>query len=433
MGLHCARTPLAKALIIAAPQSGSGKTLVTLGLIRALRNAGHTVASAKIGPDYIDPQFHSAASGQSCINLDPWAMGSAVCAALLQNDCDITIVEGVMGLFDGPDGAAGSTADLAAELNLPVVLVIDCAHQAQSVAALVQGFIAHRTDVRIAGLFLNRVKSDRHSALLRAALVACGIPIVGQLRHNDSFHMPSRHLGLVQARENQSLETFLETAASGVARETFLDKLFEIATPLTNHDGLTQSILPPLAQTIAIANDEAFSFVYPHVLKSWQSAGATLSFFSPLNDEAPGPCDAVFLPGGYPELNAGKLAANQTFMGHMRQFPGLIYGECGGYMTLGDGLVDAAGQRHAMLGLLALETSFAKRTLHLGYRKLGSLGGPFPKALRGHEFHYATTLLEGEGEHLFAAETANGKALPPMGLRRGKVMGSFAHIISVAP
>jgi cobyrinic acid a,c-diamide synthase len=433
MGRLCVRTRLAKALIVAAPHSGSGKTLVTLGLIRALKNAGHHVASAKVGPDYIDPQFHSAASGEACVNLDPWAMGSEACAALLNNEADITIIEGVMGLFDGPEGARGSTADLAANLGMPVLLVIDCAHQAQSIAALVKGFATLRNDMTIAGLFLNRVKSDRHAAILRASLDNCGIPIVGQLRHNDSFHMPSRHLGLVQAMENQALETFLETAAAGVARETFLDKLFQIATPLTNQSPVTRHLLPPLAQNMAIASDEAFSFIYPHVLKAWHAAGATLQFFSPLKNEAPPHADAIYLPGGYPELHAGKLAANTTLMAGLRQFPGTIYGECGGYMTLGESLTDAHGVSHAMAGLLPLETSFATRKLHLGYRQLTALGGPLPKQLRGHEFHYATIVREGEGDRLFDATTANGTSLPTMGLRRGHVMGSFAHIICVAP
>lgn len=433
MALLCARTRLAKALIVAAPHSGSGKTLVTLGLIRALKNAGHRVASAKVGPDYIDPQFHSAASGEACVNLDPWAMGTAACASLLQNEADITIIEGVMGLFDGPEGAAGSTADLAADLGLPVLLVVDCAHQAQSIAALVEGFVSHRPDVNIAGLFLNRIKSDRHAAILHAALAKCDMPVVGQLRHNDSFHMPSRHLGLVQAMENQSLAQFLEIAAAGVARETFLDKLFQIATPIPNQAGKPLCLLPPLGQNTAIASDSAFSFVYPHLLKNWHNAGATLSFFSPLNDEAPPQADAVYLPGGYPELHAGKLAANSKFLDGLRRFDGLIYGECGGYMTLGEMLTDAHGTQHAMAGLLPLHTSFATRKLHLGYRQLKALAGPFPASLRGHEFHYASVVSEGAADRLFEAQTANGTALPAMGLRRGNVMGSFAHIISVAP
>ena len=424
---------MAKALIVAAPHSGSGKTLVTLGLLRALRNAGHKVASCKVGPDYIDPQFHAAATGRACFNLDPWAMGSSACATLLKSDADITIIEGVMGLFDGPEGAKGSTADLAADLGLPVLLVIDCAHQAQSVAAVVEGFARHRPDVQIAGLFLNRIKSDRHAAILHAALAESGIPLVGQMRQNDSFHMPSRHLGLVQALENQGLESFLEAAAAGVARETKLDNLFQIANPATNQTGNELVLLPPLAPSIAIARDEAFSFAYPHLLESWRKAGAALSFFSPLNDEAPAQAGAIFLPGGYPELHAGRLAANTRFLDSLRSADALIYGECGGYMTLGETLTDARGETHRMAGLLPLATSFASRKLHLGYRRLTSHGGPFPKQLCGHEFHYASIISEGDADRLFEATTANGTALPHMGLRRGKVIGSFAHIISVAP
>jgi cobyrinic acid a,c-diamide synthase len=427
------RMRLARALVIAAPHSGSGKTLVTLGLLRALRNAGHTIASAKVGPDYIDPQFHAAASGAPCVNLDPWAMGLNACATLLHETNATVIIEGVMGLFDGPDGAKGSTADLAAGLGLPIILVIDCSHQAQSVAALVQGFAHFRPDVAIAGLFLNRVKSDRHATLLHEALGPLGIPVIGQLRHDDSLCMPSRHLGLVQAIENQQLEAFLASAASGVTRETKLDKLFQFATNPTNQSENTLTAWPPLGQTIAIARDEAFSFAYPHVLSGWKKAGAELSFFSPLANQAPEPTHSVFLPGGYPELHAGRLSSNTVFMEGLRNHKGLIYGECGGYMTLGAGMVDAAGTRHKMAGLLPLETSFQKRKLHLGYRQLTSHDPHLPKLLRGHEFHYATVLQEGSLPRLFDATTAANVDLPAMGLRKGKVMGSFAHIISVAP
>jgi cobyrinic acid a,c-diamide synthase len=428
---------LAKALVIAAPSSGSGKTLVTLGLLRALRNAGHLVTSAKVGPDYIDPQFHAAATGRDCINLDPWAMGRDGCAALLNHhmkNADITLIEGVMGLFDGPEGARGSTADLAADLGLPVVLVLDCAHQAQSVAALVKGFQTFRNDLALAGVFLNRVKSDRHAAILQTALAHVGVPFIGQLRQNDSYHLPSRHLGLVQAQENQGLESLLETVALGVARETTLDRLFEVATEPSNQVPSCAQVLPPLGQSIAVASDEAFRFAYPHMLAGWKDAGAELKLFSPLADEAPDHrCDAVFLPGGYPELHAGKLSSNQIFLDGLRNHRGLIYGECGGYMVLGDALQDADGHCHRMAGLLPLETSFKTRKLHLGYRSLKSLQNHFPAQLRGHEFHYATVTREGDGERLFDASTANGTSLPSMGLKRGNVIGSFAHIISQAP
>lgn len=428
---------MAKAIIVAAPHSGSGKTLVTLGLLRALRNRGLKVASFKVGPDYIDPQFHAAASARDCLNLDLWAMGRDHCSWLLSahaKDAEIAIIEGVMGLFDGPQGAPGSTADLAAALNLPVLLVIDVAHQAQSVAALVEGFRKFRANVSIAGLFLNRVKSDRHAALLREALQPSGIPVIGQMRQVDSLSLPSRHLGLVQAFENQALEMTLESAASGVARETKLDKLLDISTDATNHSPAGHFSLPPLAQTIAVARDEAFSFAYPHVLSGWRAMGAQLSFFSPLTDETPDPhAEAVFLPGGYPELHAGRLAANSRFMAALRNFSGLIYGECGGYMVLGESLTNAAGIAHPMAGLLPLETSFKERRLHLGYRQLSPLAAPWSARLRGHEFHYATIIREGDGNKVFDAAAVNGTSLPQMGLRRGKVMGSFAHVISLAP
>jgi cobyrinic acid a,c-diamide synthase len=426
---------MSKAIIIAAPSSGSGKTLYTLGLIRAFKNKGLKVASAKVGPDYIDGKFHEAASGQPCINLDYWAMGYDVCAARLAEhgkDQDLVIIEGVMGLFDGPDGAKGSTADLAEKQGIPIVLVIDAARQAQSIAALVHGFSSFRPSLNIAGVILNRVASDRHKSLLLRALASTNTKVLGVMRQNDSHILHSRHLGLVQAMENQQLETFIETVAAGVSRETILDTLVESAVDSTNQSKIDNFSLPPLAQNIAVASDEAFGFAYPHILHDWRKAGATLSFFSPLIDESP-KGDAVFLPGGYPELHAGKLASNTNFLNSLRAHKGLIYGECGGYMVLGDGLIDKDGTKHAMAGLLPLTTSFATRKLHLGYRQLTPLAGPFKAPLRGHEFHYSTVVTEGSADALFYAQDASGSDIGKIGQRVGNVMGSYAHIISEAP
>jgi cobyrinic acid a,c-diamide synthase len=421
---------LARGLLIAAPHSGSGKTLITLGLIRALRNSGMKVASAKVGPDYIDGRFHEAASGQPCINLDYWAMGAQACKArLAEIDADLIIVEGVMGLFDGPDGAKGSTADLAEALSLPIVLVIDAAKQAQSVAAVVHGFSTYRPSLNIAGVILNRVASDRHAKMLSASLDS---KILGIMRQNDSAVWPSRHLGLIQAQENQQLEAFIESAASGVSRETFLDKINESATLFPNRNWESCNPLPPLAQNIAVASDLAFAFAYPHVLNDWRKQGAELSTFSPLNNETP-KGDAVFLPGGYPELHAGKLASNTAFLNALRHHKGLIYGECGGYMVLGDAIVDADGNSHKMAGLLPVTTSFAKRKLQLGYRQLKPLAGLWTANLRGHEFHYSTITATGAAAPLFHASDAAGNDLGPIGQRVGNVMGSYAHIISQAP
>jgi cobyrinic acid a,c-diamide synthase len=424
---------LAKALVIAAPSSGCGKTVITLGLLRALRKRGLRVASAKVGPDYIDPRFHEAATGRPCFNLDPWAMDRAQIRTLLRSlsgDADIIIIEGVMGLFDGPDGAAGSTADLASSLGLPVILAIDARHQAQSIAALVHGFSTFRPDVPVAGILLNRVASERHAAILHGAL---GHKVLGTLRHDDSLVLPSRHLGLVQADENQDLETFIETAALAVARETVLDRILGIAGQLVD-DSMIRESLPPLGQRIAIAHDTAFAFAYPHLLHQWHRSGASLSFFSPLADEpAETDADAIFLPGGYPELHAARLSANVEFLASLRMSKGLIYGECGGYMVLGEALVDATGTSHAMAGLLPVVTSFAMRKLHLGYRQLApEPGAPWTSPLRGHEFHYSSIVQEGAADRLFSARDAAGRDLAPMGLRRGRVMGSYAHVICEA-
>ena len=425
---------MARAIVVAAPSSGSGKTVFTLGLLRALRNRGVRVASAKVGPDYIDPRFHEAATGRPCFNLDPWAMCPGQVRALLADlaeDADLVVIEGVMGLFDGPQGAAGSTADLASSLRLPVLLTVDTRHQGQSVAAIVHGFASFRTDVRIAGIVLNHVASDRHEAILRTAV---GEQVLGALRHDDSLHLPSRHLGLVQAEETQQLESFIQTAASAVARETVLDKILESATQPVDESPIRES-LPPLGQKMAIARDSAFAFAYPHLLHQWRKAGAEVAFFSPLDNEAPAAgADAVFLPGGYPELHAGRLAGNVVFLNSLRQFKGLIYGECGGYMVLGEAVVDQAGLSHAMAGLLPTVTSFENRKLHLGYRQLTPLPGtPWTMPLRGHEFHYSTLVREGNAERLFEASDAAGSPLQPMGLRRGRVMGSYAHLICENP
>jgi cobyrinic acid a,c-diamide synthase len=424
---------LAKAFIIAAPSSGSGKTLVTLGLIKAFRNRGLKVASCKVGPDYIDPGFHAAASGAPCFNLDPWAMGKERCLALfheLQSTHNLVIIEGVMGLFDGPDGAAGSTADLAAMLNLPIILVVDASHQAQSIAALVHGFSSYRADAKVAGVILNRVASDRHAAILTTALAKSSTEIVGIVRRNDSLKWPSRHLGLVQAQENQELTTFIETVALGVARETNLDNLLTIGSCCANQTVKDPAFMAPLGQSIAIARDNAFSFIYPHLLKSWQKSGAELHFFSPLANEPAQKTNAIFLPGGYPELHAGKLASNTTFLESLRANTALIYGECGGYMVLGEQLTDADGVSHSMAGLLPVSTSFATRKLHLGYRQLHAASGPLKGNYRGHEFHYSTIANSQNQDHLFTARDASGQNLALMGHMRGNVMGSYAHIIS---
>jgi len=415
-------------IILAAPGSGSGKTTLTLGLLRALRNQGLLVRSAKSGPDYIDPRFHAAASGAECVNLDAWAMQPERIRDLASGDAPL-IIEGAMGLFDGapPDGK-GATADLARLLGLPVVLVMDVSHQAQSAAAVASGFANH-SDVDVVGVILNKVGSPRHERMLRRALAPTSLPVFGVIYRQHGLKTPSRHLGLVQAEEREDLEAFLDQAAEILRQSVDIPALMAQCRPLLPTTQ-TLPVLPPPAHHISIARDAAFAFAYPHLIDAWRDQGAEISFFSPLADQPPAPADLVILPGGYPELHAGKLASNSRFLGGLR-IAKAIYGECGGYMMLGDGLVDAQGNRHPMAGLLRLETSFAKRKLHLGYRDLKPLGGLWDMPLKAHEFHYATT-LRAEGLPLFTAQDAESTALPDMGLRNGNVTGSFAHVIDRA-
>jgi cobyrinic acid a,c-diamide synthase len=420
---------VARGLILAAPSSGSGKTTLTLGLLRAFKRAGMTVRGAKSGPDYIDPAYHEAACGVASNNLDAWAMSPTRLRSLAAGD-GLLLIEGAMGLFDGaPPVGRGATADLARTFGLPVVLVVDAARMSQSIAPLVAGFAAHDANVRIGGVILNRVGSDRHDRMLRTALAPLGIPVLGSLRRDVDLTLPSRHLGLVQAGEHADLERFLETAADRVDAQLDLTALADLAEPLDfpATDPVARAVFP---RKVAIARDAAFSFVYPHQLAGWRQTGTRVVFFSPLANEPVPEADMVFLPGGYPELHAAQLSAASRFHATLRAAArsALIYGECGGYMTLGETLTDADGTRHKMAGLLGLHTSFADRRLHLGYRRLESRSVHLQGAYAAHEFHYASVLSE-DGAPLFSAWDAEDHALEAMGLQEGRVLGSFAHII----
>jgi cobyrinic acid a,c-diamide synthase len=436
----------ARGLIIAAPHSGAGKTTVALALLAALVRRGIKIRAAKAGPDYIDPAFHAAAIRRQSINLDSWAMPPSLLDALAaqtSDGADLLIIEGVMGLFDGAPGASGrsgATAELAAHFGLPVVLVLDVSRQAQSAAALVRGFATHDPAVRIAGVILNRVASERHRALVADAIGALGIPIFGAVPREAALALPERHLGLVQAGEHADLAALMAGLAAMAARHIDLNALLVAAEPLTIADGSSRApALPPPGQRIALASDRAFSFVYPHLVNAWRGAGAEIIPFSPLADEAPPErADSCWLPGGYPELHAGALAAAANFAEGLLRFAATrpVHGECGGYMVLGEGLEDAAGNLHAMTGLLGHATSFAKRKLHLGYRTARLLSdsvlGARGAIVRGHEFHYASLTSVGSDEPFAEVSDGEGRALGPSGGRRGNVTGSFFHAIAAA-
>lgn len=436
-------SPLPPGLIIGAPRSGSGKTTVTLGLLRALKRRGHAVQPFKCGPDYIDPAFHVAAAGRESFNVDSWAMRWPRVAGLLSqasNGADIVIVEGLMGFYDGVvqpgHWGNGASSDLAAATGWPAILVLDVSGQSQTAAAVARGFMNFRDRVEIAGVILNRVGSARHTRFVSEALTAVGLPVVGALPREANLVLPERHLGLVQAEETAELESRLETLADFIDANVDMARIVELAKPGSVNSGPSVKIRPP-GQRIALARDAAFSFVYPHLLAAWREAGAEIIPFSPLADEVPdAAADVIWMPGGYPELHAGRLAAADRFKSAMRKFAETrpVHGECGGYMTLGTGLVDASGVRHEMIGLLGLETSFAKRKLNLGYRKAeivepSVLGNPGDQ-LTGHEFHYASVISSPDAP-LFHLRDSDGNILAQRGSRRGLTTGSFLHVVDV--
>jgi len=437
---------LAPGLLIGAPRSGSGKTTITLGLQRALVKRGLAVRGLKCGPDYIDPAFHAAATGKPSANLDSFAMPQALLASIAEDaaqGCDLILAEGSMGLFDGVRavaGRSGASADIAALCGWPVILVIDVSGQAQSAAAVALGCMRYDPRIHVAGVILNKVASARHRRLVEDGMAAIGLPVLGALPREASLMLPERHLGLVQAGETADLHARLDALAQAIEAAIDLDALIACAATTTLlSPGSTQHALPPPGQRIAIAQDEAFSFVYAHVLSGWQAQGASFSFFSPLADETPpGDCDICWLPGGYPELHAGKIAANDHFRASLRAFAETrpVHGECGGYMVLGDALEDADGVTHPMLGLLPVTASFAKRKLNLGYRVALLTGdgifGARGTKLTGHEFHYASVTSDAPRETQAFARSADADSndLGFSGHRLGHVSGTFFHAIA---
>lgn len=428
-------------LMISAPASGTGKTTVMLGLLRALAEDGLNVQPFKSGPDYIDPAFHRAAAGRASFNLDSWAMDLGLLASIAgqTHGAEICIAEGSMGLFDGVatqgQSGFGSSAETARAMGWPVVLVLDVGGQAQSAAATALGFARYDPDLPFAGVILNRVASPRHERLTRLGMERAGITVLGALPRRGDLTLPERHLGLVQAVEHPELEAAIASYAAFLRAHVDLPALRAAARSGAMAAGPHLRPKPP-AQRIALAQDPAFSFTYPHLLEGWRAAGAEILPFSPLADQPPAPdADLVWLPGGYPELHAGQLAAASRFKAGLRAHAATrpVHGECGGYMALGAALIDKDGARHEMAGLLGLVTSYQTRRLHLGYRR-AVLTAPMPgrgagAALRGHEFHYST-IIEQPDAPLAAVTDADGAAVAETGSRRGPVTGTFFHLIA---
>ena len=388
------------ACLIAAPSSGSGKTLLSLALTALARRRGQSIQLFKVGPDYLDPQLHSAASGQPCRNLDPLLCGEAWVQHSFQRHgsrSQLALVEGVMGLFDGRGPSSeGSSAHVAALLQLPLVLVVEASRQAGSLAALVRGFRDHQPQLRFAGVVLNGVGSERHHALLQESLASIAMPLLGALPRHSSLELPSRHLGLLPAHELTDLEQRLGAWADLAEQHLDLGALWPLlAAPPAAADAPEPPTPAPAGPpvTLAIASDAAFHFRYPEASELLAQQGAELHSWSPLADEPlPPGCRGLVLPGGYPELHAAQLGQSRRSLAALRRAHGAglpIYAECGGLLLLGQGLADGEGRAHPMAGILPFTAR--RGALSLGYRTAqpaaDGLVVRLGETLCGHEFH----------------------------------------------
>ncbi|MEM9154656.1 MAG: cobyrinate a,c-diamide synthase [Cyanobacteria bacterium P01_F01_bin.33] len=388
------------AFAIAAPSSGSGKTTLTLAILAALKRRGFSVASFKVGPDYIDPTFHAAATGTACHNLDPFLTSEAYirkCFAYHCRGASAAVVEGVMGLFDGKAGTSGfaSTAHVAKVLELPVILVLDAARIGGSAAAIAYGFKHYDPAVCIAGIICNRVASPRHAEILTEAIASLDIPLIGCIPTTPDIRLPSRHLGLVPADENRELSALF--ARLSHLAETYLN--WEYLLPLIAPPKLAPIELwgdmsrNTSSPRIAVARDRAFNFYYADNLDLLTHLGAELIYFSPLQDgfAIANACDGAYLGGGFPELWAARLSEQWRELPCRADIP--IYAECGGLMVLGRSLQDLDGETYLMGERLPYSVTMTEK-LRLGYREaIAQVDTPLVRTgdrLRGHEFHHST-------------------------------------------
>lgn len=426
------------AFLLGGVNSGSGKTTLAVALLRALRRRGLDVAPFKCGPDYIDPSFHRQAAGRASFNLDPFFhAGETLHTAFARSaaTADVAVVEGVMGLFDGPypGSRAGSSAEIAARLSLPVVLVVNARGISGSIAPLVKGFCEWDPQVRIAGVIADFTGSARHGELLADALRAAGLPpLLGRFDRNEAWRLPERHLGLTTGTLDEAL---LDRMADAAEESIDLGKLLEqvrIPRPA--------AVVPAAAQTtsklrLGVAQDEAFHFYYEENFELLRERGVELVFFSPLHDRnLPPELDGLWFGGGYPELFAETLAANGAMLDAIRCFAAsgrVVWGECGGFLYLLDGLSGFDGVRHPLLGLLPGEAKMHNRLSALGYREAvtaaDGLFGPAGTRIQGHEFHYSSAELPAGTQPLFHARPLRGEPRDA-GSVRNRVAGSYLHL-----
>lgn len=439
--------PRTKGIVIAGTHSGVGKTTVTLGLLAALKRRGWRVAPFKVGPDFIDPGHHSAVTGCISRNLDGWMLSQAYnrsCFARHAAGADLAVVEGVMGLFDGFSGSdeAGSTAQMAKWLGLPVLLVVDAASMARSAAALVQGFERFDPALSFAGVLFNNLGSRGHYTYLKEAVQAhVKIPCLGGLGRNDAVKMPERHLGLVTAQDRPLSASQIDALARWIETHLDLDALLarlpEVKLNAAAMEQAAENDQSPVR--IGVARDAAFCFYYQDNLDLLTQAGAQLVPFSPLRDNGlPDRLAGLYLGGGYPELHAAGLAENRA----MRQavydagqngMP--IYGECGGFMYLCRELTDPDGKIYPMTGCFPFRTRMHSNLRTLGYREIvlskESILGPKGMTARGHEFHYSdidSASDAGSVSTTYKVAGRKGQAMQKEGYCNNRIQGGYIHL-----
>jgi cobyrinic acid a,c-diamide synthase len=421
------------AFLIAAPKSNSGKTLITLGLIKAFRKKGYAVQPYKCGPDYIDPMHHKIVSGRPSYNLDTWMSSrnhvKAIFNSNLQNT-DIGIVEGVMGLFDGAQKDTGSSAEIAKLLSLPVILIVDASSVAYSVAPLLYGYKTFDKRLKLAGVIFNKTGSNAHVNMLEEAAKDAGVVMLGHVPRDKRLAIESRHLGLHLPGESGNPKV-IDAAASLVEKHIHLDNLLEMSRyKPSNIEGSSSSCLNKKL-SIAIAHDNAFNFAYRANLDALKSLGE-VRFFSPLEDTQLPHADIIWLPGGYPELFAQQLSANIAMHKEIKaalDAGKTIIAECGGMMYLGKTLIDKDNQKFAMTGIFDFVTSFEYMKLHLGYRQVDFNGF----CLKGHEFHYSELLQNNDTSFIEQVKTARGNDIPMPIFKRKNCWASYMHLYLGTP
>jgi cobyrinic acid a,c-diamide synthase len=431
-------------LVIAGTHSNVGKTTVTLALLAAFTARGRVVQSFKAGPDFIDPGHHTAVTGRPSRNLDGWMLGKDVNRSIFARtaaDADLCIIEGMMGLFDGssPVSDMGSTAEIAKQLDAPVLLVIDGSAMARSAAAMVKGFTDFDPGVRVAGVLFNRVGSESHYRLLREAVEQqANVAVMGYVRPDKEATIPERHLGLVTAIEEGSSRLYhrLGQAAAETIDLDRLEVLARSAGALPVH--APASMATPYqgrSIRIGIARDPAFCFYYPDNLDLLEAQGAELIPFSPIEDRALPLVDMLYLGGGYPELHAGALAANLPMQQAVRAFAergGTVFAECGGMMYLTKAIRDLNGRAHGMVGLFQAEAVMQNALFTLGYRTVelarSCVLGEAGMTARGHEFHYSTLVPTGELEYACRLSDARGESRGPDGLVMNRTVALYTHL-----